>query len=191
MSARDALLERAKKASDASRYQVHVYIGANDYLYEQVRRGPGSLSNVSDTLTEIAESYAPSKIRDAVQERVAAARQRREQFAGRGETIAADWHQATAVKDANALIKTVRDADGAADLAKSLKTWLVDFPPAEVQQPVAKPARKPAASPARKTTARKTTARKTAATKPVRAQAATTPVRAEATAKTAAVESTD
>ncbi len=184
MSARDALLDRAKTAGDASRHQANVYIGANDHLYEQVRRGPVSLQDLQDLpgkltrltdegvepLRRAVKSYTPSKLRESVRERVGAARERRAEFAGRGETIVADWHQALAVKDANSLITTVRAADNPTGLAKSLKTWLAEFPPVEVTQPrtagrtTPKPAaRKPPA--ARKTTARKTTARKTTARK--------------------------
>jgi hypothetical protein len=179
MPPRDALLERAKKAGDASRYQLHVYVGANDYFYEQVRRGPVSLQDLPGKLGQLSDdgveplrravkAYTPSKLREVVQERVGAARERREEFAGRGETIVADWHQALAVKDANSLITSVREADGPADLAKSLKTWLAEFPPAEAAKPVRKPTPRATPKPtaARKTTARKTTARKPAARKP-------------------------
>ena len=213
MTAREALVERAKKAGDVSRYQLRVYIGANDYLYERVRRTPAALPELPGKLGQITDdraqpvrravrSYTPAKLREVVQTRVEAARERRDEFAERGETIIADWTQALAVQDANSLIRTVRNADGAADLAKSLKTWLAEFPPADAHAPAAKPAARSAAKPAarpaskptgtaaRKAAARKTAARKTAARKTVARKTAARKTAATTPAATAPVVST-
>jgi hypothetical protein len=208
MTARDALVDRAKKAGDVSRYQMHVYIGANDYLYEQVRsvslpdttqlqdfQGKvqtriGQLTDDGvEPLRRVIRTYSPAKVRESVrgtlQERAEAAKSRRAEFAKRGETIVGDWTKAVAVQDANELISSVRGADNPAELAKSLKTWFAEFPPAAAKpaKPAAKAARKTAT--ARKTTARKTTARKTAARK----TATATPVAAGTPAATASTQS--
>ena len=145
MSSTDTLRDRTKKLTGATRGEVHVYLGANDHLYEQVRN---RLANVQlpRTLTDLKEqrsaasqrmqSYTPAKLREAVQDRIETARNRRAEFAARGEEITEDWHSAVAVKDATALINTVRHADGAGDLAKSLRSWLADFP---VEKPASRP----------------------------------------------------
>ncbi len=215
MTAREVLVERAKKAGDVSRYQVHVYIGANDYIYEQVRsvslpdsqqlqnlqgkvqdlpakvqelpakvqdlpakvqelpsKVQTKLGQLTDEgvepLRRVIKTYSPAKVRETVrgtlQDRAEVAKSRRADFAKRGETIVADWTKAVAVQDANELISSVRGADSPAELAKSLKTWFAEFPPAPAKP--AKPAAKTARKTARKTTARKTTARKAAATTP-------------------------
>jgi hypothetical protein len=207
MTARDVLVERAKKAGDASRYQMHVYIGANDYIYEQVRSVSLPATQLQDIqgkvqtkigqltddgvepLRRVIRTYSPAKVRETVrgtlQERAEAAKSRRAEFAKRGETIVGDWTKAVAVQDANELISSVRGADNPAELAKSLKTWFAEFPPAPAKpaKPAAKAARKTAT--ARKTTARKTTARKTAARK----TATATPVAAGTPAATASTQS--
>jgi hypothetical protein len=158
MSARPAFADRAKNANEASRQQLYAYVGANDYLYEQVRRSPASLQDLQGKLGQVdLKSYTPTKIRESVQERIESVRGRRDEFANRGKNIVADWHQATAVKDGKLLIKSIREADGASGLAKSLKTWFADFPSHEVSKPSG-------GSDAKAAT--KTTARKPAATKP-------------------------
>ena len=53
MSARQALVEGAKKATDASREQVYWYVGANDYWYEQLRRQPAALQELSSKLSDV------------------------------------------------------------------------------------------------------------------------------------------
>jgi hypothetical protein len=149
MSARPAFADRAKNANEASRQQLYAYVGANDYLYEQVRRSPASLQDLQGKLGQVdLKSYTPTKIRESG---------RRDEFANRGKNIVADWHQATAVKDGKLLIKSIREADGASGLAKSLKTWFADFPSHDVSKPSG-------GSDAKAAT--KTTARKPAATKP-------------------------
>ena len=85
MTARETLVERAKKAGDVSRYQVHVYIGANDYLYQQVRSVslpdaqqlqtlPGKVQTKIGQLTDdgveplrrVIKTYNPTKVRETV-----------------------------------------------------------------------------------------------------------------------------
>ena len=164
MSVQETLRERTKKATEASREQVYAYIGANDYWYERARRRPAVLHDLSSKLQELPsklrgltddvdvrhafEPYAPAKIKETVQDRISAARKRRKDMSARGEAIVHDWHKAVAVKDVDSLVDTVRAADGASDLAKSLRTWMEEFPP----EPTAKPVKKAAA---RKTTAHK------------------------------------
>jgi hypothetical protein len=161
MSTREALVERVKKANDASRQRLHAYIGANDYLYDQVRRSPGSLQGLQDKLGKVEFKLAnPSKLRESVQDRIAAARNRRDELANRGESIAADWHEFAAVKDVTGLIKTVRQASGASDIAKSVRTWLAQYPAASTAKANSK-------SPIR--SASKTLPRKPATTKPANA----------------------
>ena len=139
MSALEALTERAKKVTEGSRHQVITYVGANDYLYERARRSsvdlpelPSKLSGLTGDgiapLRHAFEALAPRNIRETMQHRIEAARDRREEFANRGEVIVADWKQAAAVKDANSLITTVRHADGPAEIAKSVRTWLAEPP---------------------------------------------------------------
>jgi hypothetical protein len=174
MSARDALVDGAKKASAVSRHQLHAYIGANDYFYEQVRRGPQSIQGLQaklgadenpqrPTLARMLEQYTPKRMRESMQEQVEASRDQRKQFADRGQAIVADWRQASPVQDASALIHTVRSADGAGDLGRSLKTWLVEFPPNDVPTPNRSTAKTPSRKrPARKTSGRTTSARSSA-----------------------------
>src|SRR5664279_2340191 len=142
MSALEALTERAKKVTEGSRHQVITYVGANDYLYERARRSsvdlpelPSKLSGLTGDgiapLRHAVEAWAPRNIRQTIEHRIEAARDRREEFASRGEVIVADWKQAVAVKDANSLITTVRHADGPAELAKSFRTWLTAPPAAK------------------------------------------------------------
>jgi hypothetical protein len=76
-----------------------------------------------------------------------------------------DWHNATVVKDARALIKTVRSADGTGDVVNGVRSWLTDYP-TKVSTPrarrtSAKPrARKPATNKATsKSLSRKATAK--------------------------------
>ena len=55
MSARQALVEGAKKATDASREQVYWYVGANDYWYEQLRRQPAALQELSSKVSKLSD----------------------------------------------------------------------------------------------------------------------------------------
>ena len=55
MSARQALVEGAKKATDASREQVYWYVGANDYWYEQLRRQPAALQELSNKVSKLSD----------------------------------------------------------------------------------------------------------------------------------------
>ena len=55
MSARQALVEGAKKATDASREQVYWYVGANDYWYEQLRRQPAALQELSNKVGKLSD----------------------------------------------------------------------------------------------------------------------------------------
>ncbi len=170
MSARDALVERAKKASEASRHQVHAYVGANDYLYEQARSIdlPARFNKLKEEgvspLRKVLEQYAPNTIRETLAQSVESVKGHQDEWAERGEIIVGNWREALAVKDATSLIKTVREAENVSEAAKSVKTWFAEFPPDEA--PVSKPAAsKPAA---RKTPAKKAVrkAAKPAVTKP-------------------------
>src|SRR5664279_3959944 len=101
MSAQEALRERTKKAAEVSREQVYAYIGVNDYWYKQARRQPSVLQELPSKLRGLTdervnvrkafEPYAPAKVRQTLRDRIATARERRQEFADRGKAIVKDW----------------------------------------------------------------------------------------------------
>jgi hypothetical protein len=146
MSARQALATSAKKATDASREQVYAYVGANDYWYQQLRRQPAALQELSDKVSQLSEvrlaalrstvsSYAPRNVVGIVQEQVKAARDRRADLAARGEAIAQDWYTSVAAQDASAFASAIREAKNPIELAKSVRSWYF-----EPTTPASKPA---------------------------------------------------
>jgi hypothetical protein len=152
MSAREALLEGATKAQEAARDQARVYIGANDYWYEQLRR-PATVQAISERVTKLSDeslerlrqligAYSPDTVVDVVQQQFETVRQRREELAERGEAIVQDWRKSTAVQDAAALVSAVRDATTPTELVDSLWSWFENFKPAQPgeTEPAADPA---------------------------------------------------
>ncbi len=173
MSTRDALTERAKKATEVSREQVRVYLGANDHWYEQLRTRPSALTTIQEfpaklrtlrvsgaDLASAVEPYKPSEFSRAVHERIEAALQRRKGFAERGERIVQDWHLAAPVQDVDALLKAVRTADGAREIAKAVRDWANGTTISAAPQPKAAPraATAKVTKPAAKSGARKSAA---------------------------------
>ena len=141
MSAGDALLEGAKKATEASLDQAHMYIGANDYWYEQARQ-PATFQALTEKLTrlsddsfaqlrEAAAAYSPSNVLKAFQDQLDVVRNRREEFADRGEAIAEDWRKSVFMQDASAFINAVRDVKTPTELFDCLRSWFEDFKPVE------------------------------------------------------------
>ena len=159
MSARQALVAGAKKATDASREQVNVYVGVNDYWYAQLRRPPVSLQELPAKVSKLGEEslaslrttvsgHAPQNVVKILQEQFEVARDRRAELAARGDVIAEDWYSAVAVQDASAFATAVREAKNPVGLAKSLRSWYENFDVTTPGQP--KPAAKsgrPKASP--------------------------------------------
>jgi hypothetical protein len=174
MSGTEALRDGAKKVTDNTRQQVHVYVGANDYFYEQARRR-ASTAQSRRTLKPLtreggrSQLASPKKLRETIHDRMDASRNRRAEYASRGEAIARDWHSAVAVQDATSLIKVVREAEGTRGLATGLRGWLRDFP-ADNRASGSKP--KPTKQTATKRASTKRATTKPAARKPA-AQKAT------------------
>jgi hypothetical protein len=159
MSARQALIESAKKATDASREQVHWYVGANDYWYEQLRRQPVALQELSNKVSKLSEvrlsslrstvSDAPKTVVNVLQEQLKVARDRRAELAARGEAITQDWYSSVAAQDASAFVAAVRDAKNPTELANAVRHWYWNFdavtpgtpkPAAEAKSDLPKPA---------------------------------------------------
>ena len=167
----NTLRDRAREVGANAREQVHVYVGANDYIYEQARR---RLANTERPSFKIdpkqarskLEAYKPAKLGSAVRERVEDARSRRGTFAVRGKEIIDDWQSAFIVQDVKSLVGTVRKADGAGDTLNGVRAWVKDLP-ADGTSAVVKPLRKPAKKAVK-------SAKKPAATKPAKATAAKT-----------------
>jgi hypothetical protein len=151
MSAREALVEGAKKATDASREQVYWYVGANDYWYEQVRRQPAALQELSNKVSKLSEvrfaslrttvSDTPKNVVSVLSEQLKVARDRRVELAARGEAIAQDWYSSVAAQDASAFAAAVREAKNPVDLANAVRSWYWNFDAASPGTP--KPAAKP------------------------------------------------
>ena len=160
MSARQALVEGAKKATDASREQVYWYVGANDYWYEQLRRQPAALQELSNKVGKLSDvrldalrntvSDTSKNVVNVLQEQLKVARDRRGELAARGEAIAHDWNTSVAAQDASAFAAAVREAKNPVDLANAVRTWYWNFDAVTpgTPQPVAEPkAQEPKASP--------------------------------------------
>ncbi len=159
MSARQALVSSAKKATEASREQVNVYVGVNDYWYEQLRRPPTALQELPGKVSKLGEEslaslrttvsgHAPQNVVKVLQEQFKAARDRRAELAARGDAIAEDWYSSVAAQDASAFATAIREAKNPVGLAKSLRGWYENFDVTAPGQP--KPAAKsgqPKASP--------------------------------------------
>jgi len=164
MSARQALVEGAKKATDASREQVYWYVGANDYWYEQLRRQPAALQELSSKVGKLSDvrldslrttvSDTSKNAVNALQEQLKVARERRGELAARGEAIAHDWNSSVAAQDASAFAAAVRESKNPVDLANAVRTWYWNFgavtpqPAAETRSDAPK-ADEPKASPRR------------------------------------------
>lgn len=134
MSARQALVEGARKATDASREQVYWYVGANDYWYEQLRRQPAALQELSNKLSDVRLDSLRTTVSDTsknvvnvLQEQLKVARDRRGELAARGEAIANDWYTSVAAQDASAFAAAVREAKNPVDLANAVRTWYWNF----------------------------------------------------------------
>jgi len=134
MSARQALVEGAKKATDASREQVYWYVGANDYWYEQLRRQPAALQELSSKLSDVRLDSLRTTVSDTsknavnvLQEQLKVARERRGELAARGEAIAHDWNSSVAAQDASAFAAAVRESKNPVDLANAVRTWYWNF----------------------------------------------------------------
>jgi hypothetical protein len=137
MSARQALVEGAKKATDASREQVYWYVGANDYWYEQLRRQPAALQELSSKVGKLSDvrldslrttvSDTSKNVVNVLQEQLKVARDRRGELAARGEAIAHDWYRSVAAQDASAFAAAVRESKNPVDLANAVRTWYWNF----------------------------------------------------------------
>ena len=137
MSARQALVEGAKKATDASREQVYWYVGVNDYWYEQLRRQPAALQELSSKVGKLSDvrldalrttvSDTSKTVVNALQEQLKVARDHRADLAARGEAITHDWYSSVAAQDASAFAAAVREAKNPVDLANAVRTWYWNF----------------------------------------------------------------
>jgi hypothetical protein len=151
MSARQALVEGAKKATDLSREQVYWYVGANDYWYEQLRRQPAALQDLSNKVSKLSDlrldslrttvSDTSNNVVSALSEQLKVARDRRAEIAARGEAITQDWYSSVAAQDAAAFASAVRDAKNPVDLATAVRGWYWNFDAATpgTPEPAAEP----------------------------------------------------
>lgn len=145
MSARQALVEGAKKATDVSREQVYWYVGANDYWYEQLRRQPAALQDLSNKVSKLSDlrldslrttvSDTSNTVVSALSEQLKVARDRRAEIAARGEAITQDWYSSVAAQDAAAFASAVRDAKNPVDLANAVRGWYWNFDAATAGTP--------------------------------------------------------
>ncbi|MEO9140202.1 MAG: hypothetical protein ABI345_14190 [Jatrophihabitans sp.] len=191
MPVRETLTERKNKMTEASREQFRAYIGANDGLYDRLRRfspdGQERSQKLGDIkLRDAVKSMTPAKLKESVEQRMAAARARHDKNAARGAQITQDWHKASAVKDAKELVKTVKSADGAGELVKGVRTWVSDYP-TWVSAPKPRTGAKVAKPRPRKAAKTVPAAKKAAKTAPAakKAPARTTTPRAKTAPKTA------
>jgi hypothetical protein len=110
-------IDLAKLKQFGQRKPVAVCLGAQDYLYERSRKvntGRRSSTVSVDSLKAAVSDLKPSAVRSKVKLRSEAARDLPNTLASRGETIVADWHNASAVKDLNRLTVRLRERTAAA-----------------------------------------------------------------------------